>query len=70
MGGTVASLIYLGILVVAVGAYLFRNVRLGLGQTLQMALVWGMIFLGAMAVFRPVGGHHPRLWPSDRVGDR
>ena len=51
MGGTVASLIYLGILVVAVGAYLFRNIRLGLGQTLQMALVWGMIFLGAMAVF-------------------
>ena len=45
------SLIYLGILLIAVCAFFFRSVRIGIGQTLQMILVWGMIFLGVMAAY-------------------
>ncbi len=45
------TVIYPAILLIAIaGSFFFYN-RMSLGQTLQSALVWGMIFLGAVAIY-------------------
>jgi len=45
------TVIYPLILLIAIaGSFFFYN-RMSLGQTLQSALVWGMIFLGAVAIY-------------------
>ncbi|MGB0798461.1 MAG: retropepsin-like aspartic protease family protein [Planktomarina sp.] len=51
MGDSIASLIYLGILLVAISGWFITSSRQNIGQTLQMALIWGMIFMGAMAIY-------------------
>lgn len=51
MGDSLGSLIYFGILLVAIGGYFFTQNRPNLNNTLQMALVWGLIFMGGMAVY-------------------
>lgn len=42
-------LIYLIILLVAVGGWFFAENRLSLGKNMRYAAVWGLIFLGAIA---------------------
>jgi len=42
-------LIYLGLLLVAVGGYFLLEVRRRPSRTLQQAAIWGLIFLGALA---------------------
>ena len=44
-------LIYLGILLLALAGWFTVSNRPSIGKSLQMALVWGMIFLGAMAIY-------------------
>ena len=52
MGGeSLASLGYLALLLVALGGAYLASHRQSVGKSLQMALVWGMIFLGCMAVY-------------------
>lgn len=45
------NLIYLLLLLMAVGGYLFASLRDRPGKTLQQISVWGLIFLGLIAVF-------------------
>ena len=44
-------LIYLGILLLALAGWFAISNRPSIGKSIQMALVWGMIFLGAMAIY-------------------
>ncbi|KIN72804.1 retropepsin-like aspartic protease family protein [Sulfitobacter guttiformis] len=48
-GDNIASLIYLGLLGLAIGGWFFAAGREGVGKTLQMAMIWGFIFLGVVA---------------------
>ena len=50
-GDSLASLGYLALLLLAFGgAYLASHCQ-SVGKSLQMALVWGMIFMGCMAIY-------------------
>lgn len=48
-GDNIASLIYLSLLGLAVAGWFFISNRDSLGKTLQMAMIWGFIFLGVIA---------------------
>ncbi|WP_298857004.1 TIGR02281 family clan AA aspartic protease [uncultured Sulfitobacter sp.] len=48
-GDNIASLIYLVLLGCAVAGWLFMSGRDSIGKTLQMAMIWGFIFLGVVA---------------------
>lgn len=50
-GDNTASLIYLVLLGLAVGGWFFLQSRDGLGKMVQMAMIWGFIFLGVVAGF-------------------
>jgi len=45
----IASLLYLALLGCAVGGWFFMSGRESMGKTLQMAAIWGFIFLGVVA---------------------
>lgn len=45
----IAQLVYLGLLVTVIAGYFFMNNRARMGKTLQMAGVWALIFVGAIA---------------------
>ncbi len=47
----IGRLIYLIILLVAVGSWVFVQNRQSLGKTMQMFAVWGFIFLGVIASY-------------------
>ena len=47
----IASLIYFSVLLVAIGGWVFVRNRASLGNLAQMAALWGLIFLGAIAAF-------------------
>ncbi|WP_299023532.1 TIGR02281 family clan AA aspartic protease [uncultured Sulfitobacter sp.] len=47
----IASLIYLVLLGCAVGGWMFMSGRESISKTLQMAAVWGFIFLGVVAAY-------------------
>ncbi len=57
-GDTTARLIYLSLLLIAVGGSLFTGLRQAPGRTVQQLLVWGFIFIGLIAVYG--------LWPDLR----
>jgi aspartyl protease family protein len=46
---TTGRIIYLGLLLAAVGGWVMVEYRKRMGQALRTALAWGMIFLGLMA---------------------
>lgn len=48
-GDNIASLIYLTLLGCAVAGWFFMSGREGIGKTMQMAMIWGFIFLGVVA---------------------
>ncbi len=50
-GDMTARVIYLGVLLASVGGYIIVQARQNLGRTAQHAAIWGLIFLGAIAVF-------------------
>lgn len=50
-GDTIASTLYLSLLALAFTAMYLVNHRQSLGKTLQALVTWGLIFLGAIAVY-------------------
>lgn len=48
-GDRIAQLIYLGLLLAALGGWVAVEYRKRMGMALRTALAWGMIFLGVMA---------------------
>ena len=48
-GDDYGRLIYLGLLLVAVGSWVFVQNRQGIGKTLQQLAIWAFIFLGVIA---------------------
>lgn len=54
--------VYLVLLLVAVGGYVLVESRRNLGRTLHQAAIWGVIFLGAVAI--------AGLWPAIRRAAR
>ena len=50
-GESLASLGYLALLLLALGGAYLASHRQSVGKSLQMALVWGMIFMGCMAIY-------------------
>ena len=48
-GDNIASMIYLALLSCAVAGWMFMSGRDSVGKTLQMAMIWGFIFLGVVA---------------------
>ena len=50
-GESLASLGYFALLLVALGGAYLASHRQSVGKSLQMALVWGMIFMGCMAIY-------------------
>ena len=51
MSDIIAQLAYLAVLFVAIGGWFLASNRSSISKTLQMALVWGMIFMGGMAIY-------------------
>ncbi|WP_299150137.1 TIGR02281 family clan AA aspartic protease [uncultured Tateyamaria sp.] len=47
---SIAQLVYLSVFGLVLGAGFLLTTKLKLGQTLQMAAIWALIFLGAIAV--------------------
>ena len=50
-GDSLASLGYLALLLLVLGGAYLASHRQSVGKSLQMALVWGMIFMGCMAIY-------------------
>lgn len=48
-GDQIASLAYLGLLLAVVGGWFFAQNRQSIGKTAQMAMLWGLIFIGVIA---------------------
>ena len=48
-GGDTAQLLYMGLLIVAIGGSYLVSQRRNLGKTLQQAAIWILIILGAIA---------------------
>ncbi|HQY42873.1 MAG TPA: TIGR02281 family clan AA aspartic protease [Paracoccaceae bacterium] len=57
-GDNTARLIYLSLLLIAVGGSLFTGLRQAPGKTIQQLLIWAFIFLGLIAAYG--------LWPDLR----
>jgi len=57
-GHDYARLLYLGLILLALGGWLVVHARAQMGRTLQNAAIWALIFLGAVAV--------AGLWPDIR----
>lgn len=49
-GDNIAQLIYLGTFALVLGGGFLLTSKLKLGQTLQMAAIWALIFIGAVAI--------------------
>ncbi|SEM76452.1 retropepsin-like aspartic protease family protein [Palleronia pelagia] len=49
-GDSIASLVYLVLLGSVIAGYFFVSNRNSLGKTMQQAAIWGLIFVGAIAV--------------------
>ncbi|GGX46128.1 aspartyl protease [Tateyamaria omphalii] len=49
-GDSIAQLIYLGTFALVLGGGFLLTSKLKLGQTMQMAAIWALIFIGAIAV--------------------
>ncbi|MEO9575725.1 MAG: TIGR02281 family clan AA aspartic protease [Tateyamaria sp.] len=62
--GNIDQLIYLGILGIVLGGAFLLNSRLKLSQTLQMAGIWALIFVGAIAVVGLWGDIQDDLYPT------
>jgi len=60
----IAQLVYLGALALVLGGAFLLTSRLKLGQTLQMAAVWALIFVGAIAVVGMWGDIQDDLYPT------
>ncbi len=60
----IAQLIYLGAFGLLLGAVFLLNTKLKLGQTLQMAATWALIFIGVIAAVGLWGDIQDDLYPN------
>lgn len=60
----IAQLAYLGLLALVLGGAFLLSSKLKLSQTLQMAAIWALIFIGAVAVVGLWGDIQDDLHPS------
>ncbi|PZX17501.1 aspartyl protease family protein [Palleronia aestuarii] len=49
-GDSIASLLYLALLGAVIGGYFIASGRRNMGRTAQQAAIWGLIFVGAVAI--------------------
>ena len=68
-GDSIAQLIYLGSLALVLGAAFLLSSRLKLGQSLQMASIWALIFVGAIAAVGLWGDIQGELFPQQASFD-
>ncbi|WP_223421182.1 retropepsin-like aspartic protease family protein [Tateyamaria pelophila] len=61
---SIAQLIYLGAFALVLGGGFLLTSRLKLGQTLQMAAIWGLIFVGAIGAVGLWGDIRDDLYPT------
>lgn len=61
---SLAQLIYLGAIALVLGGAFVLSTRLRLSQTLQMAGIWALIFVGAIAVVGLWGDIQDDLYPT------
>jgi aspartyl protease family protein len=66
-GDQTARLIYLGLLLAALGGWIIVEFRNRLGQSLRTALAWGMIFVGLMAGYGLWGDLSRDIMPMQTV---
>ncbi len=63
----ITQLIYLGILLLAIGGWVIVEYRTRLGLALRSALAWGMIFVGIMAGYGLWGDLRQNITPRQMV---
>ena len=68
-GDTTARLLYLGLLIVAVGGYVLVEFRGRMGQALRQAMAWGLIIVGLMAGYGLWTDMRSTLVPRQSVVD-
>ena len=68
-GDSIAQLFYLGALGLVLGGAFLLSSRLKLGQTLQMASIWALIFVGAIAAVGLWGDIQDDLYPRQASFD-
>ncbi|MBL4917553.1 retropepsin-like aspartic protease family protein [Szabonella alba] len=68
-GDMTARLLYLGLLIVAVGGYVFVEFRGRMGQALRQAAAWGLIIVGLMAGYGLWTDMRSTLVPRQSVVD-
>ena len=66
---SVMRLVYLALLLAALGGWAVVEMRKNWGKTMKMILAWGMIFLGMMAVFGLWGDIQRGMKPRQQVGN-
>ncbi len=64
----IARVVYLGLLLMAVGGWVLVEYRTRLGQALRVALAWGMIFLGVAAGYGLWGDLRRDIRPEQIAG--
>ena len=64
---TIGHLVYLIVLLAAVGFWVFVQNRQSLGKTAQQLAVWGLIFLGVIAAYGLWGDIRSTLMPQQSV---
>jgi len=68
-GDTTARVIYLGILIAAVGSYLLVEFRGRMGQMLRGLVSWGLIIVGLMAGYGLWNDMSVKIMPQQSVAD-
>jgi len=68
-GDTTARVIYLGILVAAVGSYLLVEFRGRMGQMVRGLVSWGLIIVGLMAGYGLWNDMSVKIMPQQSVAD-
>lgn len=64
-----SRLIYLGLLLAAVGGWAFAEFRGRMGGALRMAMAWGMIVIGLMAGYGLWQDMRTQILPVQQIGD-
>lgn len=66
-GDDTAQLIYLVVLLSAIGFWVFAQNRIGLGKALQQLMIWGFLFVGVIAVYGLWGDIRQTVHPRQMV---
>ena len=68
-GDNIARLIYLGLLLAALGGWIMVEYRGRMGQALRTGLAWGMIFVGLMAGYGLWGDLRDDILPAQSAAN-